>query len=439
MNMKAKKAAFFTLGCKVNQYDTEAMQALFSADGYDIVDFDHENADVYLINTCTVTNVSDRKSRQMIRRARRKNPKAKIVVIGCFAQTDPKQVAAIPGVNLIVGTNNRHKIVELVNSLKSEEQYSLVDNILQVREFEEFDVFTFEGRTRASLKIQDGCNQFCSYCKVPYARGPSRSRTQENVIAQVKNIVDQGYREVVLTGVHLGAYGKDLNPPSSLSRIVKAITLVDGVERIRVSSVDPNEIDDEIVELVANNSKVCRHLHIPLQSGSDEILTKMHRRYRTKDFFSIVKHIKTLDPEIAITTDIIVGFPGETQELFAESYKFLQELELAKIHVFKYSPRADTPAAKYPNQISSQEKVCRSHMMMELSNQMAAAFNHRFINQVVQVLIETENQGRVFGLTDNYLHVWATLGSLDHNELIGKIMNVRIIDADCTQVEGILL
>lgn len=437
--MKAKKAAFFTLGCKVNQYDTEAIQAQFRADGYDIVDFNHDKADVYLINTCTVTNVSDGKSRQMIRRARRKNPEAKIVVVGCFAQTDPKQVAAIPGVNLIVGTNNRHKIVELVNNLKLEEQYSLVDDIFQVREFEEFDVFTFQRRTRASLKIQDGCNQFCSYCKVPYARGPSRSRTPENVIAQVKKIANQGYREIVLTGVHLGAYGRDLSPHSSLTSIVEAITLVEGVERIRISSVDPNEIDDELIALVAYNPKVCRHLHIPLQSGSDEILAKMRRRYSTKDFFNIVKHIKSLDPEIAVTTDIIVGFPGETQELFEESYKLLRELELAKIHVFKYSPRTNTPAAKYPNQVNSQEKVYRSHIMMELSNQMAAAFNRKFIDQRVRVLLETENQDRVFGLTDNYLHVSSALGSFVGSELIGKIMNVKIIDADFSQAEGILI
>ena len=283
-----KTVAFHTLGCKVNQYDTEAIATQFIEAGYEIVDFD-QPADVFVINTCTVTNMSDRKSRQMIRRASRNNPQAKIVVVGCFAQTAPEEVQAIPGVNLVVGTNDRGQIVQLVEKLDLDEGYSLVGEIFQVDDFEEMSVTSFQGRTRAFLKIQDGCNQFCSYCKVPYARGKSRSRKSENIKEEVNNIVSQGYREIVLTGVHLGGYGSDLQPASSLAKITELISHIPGVQRVRISSVDPNEIDQHLLELLANNPHVCRHLHIPLQSGSDTILEKMRRKYRTTDYLQIVK------------------------------------------------------------------------------------------------------------------------------------------------------
>ncbi len=438
---QAKKAAFYTLGCKVNQYDTEAIQAQFKDFGYEIVDFQDETADVYVINTCTVTNVSDGKSRQIIRRAHRNNPEAKVVVVGCLAQTDPEQIKAIEGVNLIIGTDDRHKIPELVNKLCLEEQQSLVDDIFQVREFEEFDVVTFPGRTRASLKIQDGCSQFCSYCKVPHARGPSRSRIPENVIKQTKKIVSQGYSEIVLTGVHLGAYGQDLKPTTSLKEIIGAITLVPEVERVRISSVDPNEMDLEFLEFVVQNPKVCRHLHIPLQSGSDAILKRMRRRYKRQEFLDIYEQIKANDPGIAITTDLIVGFPGETEELFQETYNFLQDLELTKIHVFKFSPRKGTPAAGYPQQVTNEEKTKRSQVIMDLSNRMSQKFNRRLIGQTVQVLVETVKQGQLAGLTDNYIHVTASpeYEGIEAQDLVGKIVKVKITNADSVEAKGFLV
>lgn len=435
----SNKVAIHTLGCKVNQYDSEGIAAQFRAHGYEIVDFNQKGADIYIINTCTVTNISDQKSRQMIRKAHRSNPNAKIVVVGCLAQTDPEQIEAIPGVNLIVGNNDRSRIVELVEGLSLNQQTSVVTSIAQVRSFEELNAVSFEGRTRAYLKIQDGCNQYCSYCKVPYARGPSRSRTPQSVMEQVKAIVEQGYTEIVLTGVHLGAYGADLEPASSLSKIVRTITEVQGLKRVRISSVDPNEIDDELIELVAESPKVCRHLHIPLQSGSDQILEKMRRRYRTSDFRHIVNAVRKYVPEIAVTTDVIVGFPGETPELFAETHAFLTEMQLAKLHVFKYSPRAGTPAAGYPDQVSSQEKEKRSRALIALSDQMSERYQSRFVGKTVQVLVEREINGRLHGHTDNYIHVSFPVGDQDSTDLIGRIVDVRIEEVIEDHSAGILL
>lgn len=431
-----KKVAIHTLGCKVNQYDSEAVVALFRDHNYEIVDFDMQGADVYVINTCTVTNISDRKSRQMIRRAHRHNPSAKIVVFGCYAQTDPEQVTKIDGVNLVIGTDNRHRIVELVEQLEQEAMVSLVDEIANVNEFEEFAVTAFEGRTRASLKIQDGCNQFCSYCKVPYARGRSRSKEPANIVTQAASIAQQGYKEIVLTGVHLGGYGKDLQPLSSLSHIVADLSLVPELKRIRISSVDPNEIDDHLLEQLAENAKVCRHLHIPLQSGSDTILASMRRRYRTSDFRHIVEKVRSLVPEIAITTDVIVGFPGETNELFAETYQFLSEMQLMKLHVFPYSPRSGTPASKFSGQVSSEDKDLRSQRLIALSDQGIKDFHKHYVGQTVSVLVETQTD-TLFGLTDNYLHV--IINEPVEKDLVGEIVQVKILAVNDHGLEGILV
>ena len=433
----SKRVAVHTLGCKVNQYDSEAISAQFKACGYEVVDFDQAGADVYIINTCTVTNISDHKSRQMIRRAHRKNPQAKIVVVGCLAQTNPDEVKSIPGVNLIVGTDQRSRIVELVEQIGGDEQGILVGDILKVRKFEEINAVAFEGRTRAYLKIQDGCSQFCSYCKVPYARGPSRSRPAASVLEQVKEIVGQGYGEIVLTGVHLGGYGRDLNPPSSLSDIVEQVAEVPGLERVRISSVDPNEIDDKLIDLVADNPKVCRHLLIPLQSGSDQVLQRMRRRYQTADFRRIVESVRARVPEVAVTTDVIVGFPGETRELFDETYAFLREMVPCKIHVFPYSPRKETPAADFPDQVPKPEKDRRSKALIALSDEMGAAFRRQFVDKVVQVLFERVLDDKLVGHTDNYIQVAVPAGP-DAEGLIGSIVDVRIVSAADGQLAGIL-
>lgn len=414
------------------------MAAQFRDHGYDVVDFNQSGADVYLINTCTVTNMSDRKSRQMIRRAHKRNPEAKIVVVGCYAQTDSDTVLEIPGVNLVIGTDDRQNLVERIEAIDSDAVHSLVSQINSVEDFEELEVAFFEGKTRASLKIQDGCNQFCSYCKVPYARGRSRSRSINNVIKQVEKIVEQGYQEIVLTGVHLGGYGQELEPKSSLESVVSAIAAVDDVKRIRISSVDPNEIDPGLIALVKDNPRVCRHLHIPLQSGSDPILAKMRRRYRTQDFIDVVETVRKSVPDIAITTDVIVGFPGETPELFEETYQFLQRLGLAKIHVFKYSPRTGTPAAKFPDQVSGEEKEIRSQKLIALSDKMASEFHQRFLGQEVEIIVESVTESGLFGLSDNYLHVNVPEITDPSEELIGKLARVKIEKCDSQGLAGIL-
>lgn len=434
-----KQVALHTLGCKVNQYDTESIAAQFREHGYDIVDFNQSGADVYIINTCTVTNMSDRKSRQMIRRAHRRTPNAKIVVVGCYAQTDSEEVIEIPGVNLVIGTDDRKEIVGLIESLGAGQKQSTVNQIALIKEFEELEVASFEGKTRAFLKIQDGCNQFCSYCKVPYARGRSRSRKISNVLNQVSHIVDQGYREIVLTGVHLGAYGQELNPKSSLKEIVESISSVNGITRVRISSVDPNEIEPDLIRLIKDNPNVCRHLHIPLQSGSDSILEKMRRCYRTQDFTKVVNAVRESVPGIAITTDVIVGFPGETPELFQETYEFLKTLGLAKIHVFKYSPRSGTVAAKFPEQVPHKDKEARSQQLINLSNQMAAEFHQSFINQEVEILVETNTETGLYGLTDNYLHVTIPEIPTKTHDFEGQLVRVKLKTCDFQGLAGILI
>ena len=429
---------FHTLGCKVNQYDTDAMIMQFKRQGYQIVDFDDPTADVYVINTCTVTNISDRKSRQMVRRAHRKNPEAKIVVVGCFAQTSPDEAIKLPGVSFVLGTKDRSRIVELLAEKKPDLPYSLVENITHNVEFEEDSVALFEGRSRASLKIQDGCNQFCSYCRVPYARGRSRSRSVTNVLDQVKSIVDQGYQEIVLTGVHLGAFGKDLEPEYSVAKMAEAITSVSGVVRIRISSIDPNEIDQEFLEFVAYNPKVCKHLHVPLQSGTDRILAKMKRKYTTHEYKDIVTKARSLIADIGFSTDVIVGFPGEDDALFADTYQFIKQVGFSKLHVFRYSPRSGTLAATYPDPVDHRTKEFRSQQLMALSDRMALEFHQGFLHRSVEVLVESVDQRQAVGLTSQYVRVTATLPQDLVNGMEGKLINVRIQTVDARGMAGIL-
>lgn len=325
---EAKRLAVTTLGCKVNQYDTDSVVTQFLDAGYRVVDF-QDVADVYLINTCTVTNLGDRKSRQMIRRAHKRNPNAKVVVMGCLAQTAPEDVAALEGVTLVVGTDGRSRILEQVEALGQGEQRSLVDDIFQVSEFEDLPSLDFSGRTRATLKIQDGCDQFCTYCRVPFARGPSRSRAPESVLEQAEQIISLGYKEIVLTGIHLGLYGADLVPPLTLAAIAGKIADIQGLLRLRISSVDPHEVTEELIELAAGHPAVCRHLHIPLQSGSDAVLKRMKRSYTSRQFLDVVDTLRAKVPGIAITTDIMVGFPGETEADFLETL----EVEIGRAHV----------------------------------------------------------------------------------------------------------
>lgn len=436
MLSRTKTLAVTTLGCKVNQYDTDSVVTQFLEQGYQQVEF-HEVADVYLINTCTVTNLGDRKSRQMIRRAHRKNPAAKVVVMGCLAQTTPEDIKALEGVTLVVGTDGRGRIFEEIERLDAGKQESLVNNIFEVTEFEDLPSLDFSGRTRASLKIQDGCDQFCSYCRVPFARGGSRSRARASVLEQARAIIAAGYTEIVLTGIHLGLYGKDLEPSISLAEISEEIANLPGLLRLRIGSVDPHEITDELISLIAEHPVLCRQIHLPLQSGSDQVLTKMRRNYSRTEFIDVVERIKAQVPEVAITTDIMVGFPGETEEDFQQTVALAKEVGFSKIHIFQYSKRAGTAAAKFPNQIPSSMKETRSKGLIELSNTLAENYHRSFINQQVDVLVEKQVENILSGHTDNYVQVSFPLDSSSlESDFIGKIVSVQITKADFAGVEG---
>ena len=409
--MPKKTAAFHTLGCKLNQYDTQSLMELFRERGYTIVDFP-QRADVYVINTCTVTGTGEKKSRQAINRAIRGNEESIVVVTGCYAQTAPGEVAGIEGVDLVIGTQDRAQIVDLVEEIAAVHgPRILVDDIFKAREFEELPVKEFSGRTRAAMKIQEGCNQFCSYCKIPYARGPSRSRSMKAIIDEAQRLADQGFREIVLTGIHLGFYGRDLEPPSNLAEVIRAIHGIEGLARIRLGSVDAPEIDDELIGVLRDYPKACPHLHIPLQAGHDVVLKRMRRPYTLEEYRRVVEKVRENIPDAAITTDIIVGFPGETDAQFKNALQFVEEMAFSRLHVFRYSPRRGTPAAGFPDQIPTKVKNERSQQMIELGKKLSRGFHQRFIGREIEVLWEEsgiDGQGDLWqGHTPNYVMVKA--------------------------------
>ena len=368
-----KKVAFYTLGCKVNQYETEAMLEMFEKDGYEQVGSE-DYADVYVINTCTVTHMSDRKSRQYIRRMKKKNPDAIIAVVGCYSQVSPEEILEIDEVNLVMGTNERRDIVKEIKKLEvveGEKKASTVDDIMKVRAFEEIEISQSNGRTRAFMKIQDGCDRFCTYCIIPYARGGKvRSRDMESIVNEAKTLAENGYEEVVLTGIHVASYGKDLkDEDTKLLDVIKQINNIEGIKRIRTSSVEPILFTDEFVSEVSKMEKVMPHYHLSLQSGCDETLKRMNRRYTTAQYKEIVDKLRKEIPNVAITTDVIVGFPGETEEEFEKTYNFLKDIELSQMHIFKYSPRKGTKAADMENQVSPQIKHERSEKLLQLNKE----------------------------------------------------------------------
>ena len=432
-----KKVAFYTLGCKVNQYETEAMLEMFKKDGYTQVESE-EFADVYVINTCTVTHMSDRKSRQYIRRMKKKNPDAIIAVVGCYSQVSPEEILEIEEVNLVMGTNERRQIVEEIKKLDASKKASTVDDIMKVRAFEEIEINQTNGRTRAFMKIQDGCDRFCTYCIIPYARGGRvRSRELESVINEANKLANNGYKEIVLTGIHVASYGKDVkDEDTNLLTVIKAIDKIEGVERIRLSSVEPLLMTDEFIDTVAKMPKVCPHFHLSLQSGCDETLKRMNRRYTTKEYKDIVDKLRQKMPNVAITTDVIVGFPGETNNEFSQTYEFLRDIELSQMHVFKYSPRKGTPAADMENQIDPQMKQMRSDKLIALNKQNFTNFAKKFEGQEFNVLFEQNiGENKYEGLTPNYIRVIVE----SEEDIQGKILKTKINDVKDEYVEGILV
>ncbi|RUT36441.1 tRNA (N(6)-L-threonylcarbamoyladenosine(37)-C(2))-methylthiotransferase MtaB [Paenibacillus zeisoli] len=431
--------AFYTLGCKVNFYDTEAIWQLFKNEGYEQVDFE-QTADVYLINTCTVTNTGDKKSRQIIRRAVRRNPDAIIAVTGCYAQTSPAEILDIPGVDLVIGTQDRDKIMPFIQQIQAERQpINAVRNIMKTREFEELDVPDFADRTRAFLKIQEGCNNFCTFCIIPWSRGLSRSRDPQSVIKQAHSLVAAGFKEIVLTGIHTGGYGDDLEN-YRLSDLLWDLDKVEGLERIRISSIEASQIDEKMLDVLKNSSKMSRHFHIPLQAGSDEVLKRMRRKYTIAEFEEKIRLIRDFMPDVAITTDIIVGFPGETDELFQEGFEAIKRIGFSEMHVFPYSKRTGTPAARMEDQVDEEIKHARVHDLIDMSEQMQLAYAEKFVGQVLDVIPERDDKGlcgpgKLMGYSDNYLQILFD----GPEELRGEVCRVKVTKAGVNTCEGQLV
>lgn len=401
------KVAFHTLGCKVNQHDSAIMAALFQDAGYDIVDF-NETADVYVINTCTVTHLSDRKSRQMIRRAAGENPEATVVVCGCYAQTAKNELEALNEVDLIIGTNERHRVVEAVEDFRANHvktAYMPDDEELFV--YEDLPHERVSGMTRAYVKVQEGCDQFCAYCIIPYARGPLRSRSEEDTIAEINMLVEKGYKEVILTGIHLGAYGRGVKDQTcDLTGLCRRILDETKIERLRLGSLEGIEVTDELIEMIADNPRMAQHLHLPLQSGCDRTLEAMRRPYDSEEFRNMMRSIRQRVPDIAITTDLMVGFPDETEEDFKESLVFCNDIAFANMHIFKYSMRGGTPAAAMTGQIDPQIKERRAKQMADVAQKNKHEYEQRFVGKTLRVLVEEQNKDGLWtGHSSNYLFV----------------------------------
>ncbi len=419
-----KKAAIHTLGCRVNHYESEAIGELMEKAGYTIVPFS-EKADCYIINTCTVTGISDRKSRQMIRRAKTENPESILVVTGCYAQTKPEEVLKIEGVNLVVGTSDRRQIPELVEKAKTE-QLCTVKNIMEIREFEELNVDNYFERTRAFLKIQDGCNQYCSYCIIPYARGRVRSRRKENIISEVRKLVSNGYKEFVLSGIHVASYGLDLGNTDLLD-IVKAVHEIDGVQRIRIGSIEPSIITDEFVKGLATLPKFCPHFHISLQSGCDKTLRLMNRKYTADEYMRSLDAVRSNLENAAVSTDVMVGFSGETEQDFMESCEFVKRAEFSKLHVFPYSIRRGTRAERFDGVVTNAEKNRRCAEMIKIGEESSRKFMASQVGKTASVLFEQRAENGMYeGFTENYVKVMMPFDK----DLSGEIIKVKIKSAE---------
>lgn len=405
-NKNNKIVSFITLGCKVNQYETNAMAQKFKEKGYKVIEGEAK-ADIYVINTCTVTNMSDRKSRQMLRRMKDINKNAIIVACGCYVQVSKEEVEQMEEIDFVLGNNEKKNIVEYVEKyIEENKKEENMEDVMQQREFVDFGDVTYTEKTRAVIKVQDGCDRFCSYCIIPYARGRVRSRKPQSVISEIEKIAKQGIQEVVVTGIHVASYGKDFNNDYKLIDLLEEINKIEGIKRIRLGSIEPLLITEEFVERLKKLEKICHHFHLSLQSGCDETLKRMNRRYTIEEFKEIVNRLRKNYEDVILTTDIIVGFPGETEEEFNKTYEFLKDIKFYKMHVFKYSPRKGTKAAKMPKQIDGKQKEMRSKKLIELSDFNEKTYNEAYINKEVEVLFEEEKEGMYKGHTENYILVY---------------------------------
>lgn len=432
-----KTVSFYTLGCKVNQYETNAMEQQFIKNNYEIVE-NTQKADIYVINTCTVTNMAERKSRQMLRRVKEINPSAVLVVCGCYAQVAKNELEQIPEIDIILGINEKNEIVQIVENYiekmaeqDKRSQEAEIDDVSKQKEFLDFGDVTYTEKNRAVVKVQDGCNMFCSYCIIPYARGRIRSRKIESVVSEIEKIAKEGIKEVVITGIHVASYGKDFDNENTSKKIrlidlLEAINKIDGIDRIRLSSLEPTIVDEEFATRLSKLDKICDHFHLSLQSGCDETLKRMNRKYTTQIYRDAVATLRKYYLEASFTTDVIVGFPGETDEEFAKTYEFLKEIDFYRLHVFKYSPRRGTVAEKMPNQIDGNKKEERSDKLIELSNSTENKHNQSYIGKTVKVLFEEFEDGFFKGHTTNYMMVKVAGSEEQLGEFVNEILDVKI-------------
>ena len=414
-----RTVGILTLGCKVNTYESEYIIHLLKEAGYQIKDFD-DFCDVYIINTCTVTNTSDIKSRKMIRKAVRKNPDACVVAMGCFIEANKD--FQLPGLDIILGNRDKSKIIELLDEwfLKQEEIRRLYSTL--PREFEDMYINEFPGRTRAFVKIQDGCENFCSYCIIPFVRGKCRSKNPDEVIDEITDLVNHGYQEVVLTGIHTGNYGVDLD--TNFASLLKRVVAIPGLLRLRISSIEITELTKDVLDVIRDSSIIVDHMHIPLQAGSNHVLSLMNRKYDLDYYFNKIKEIREVRPNMAITTDVIVGFPGESEEDFLETIDTCKKIGFTKIHVFPYSERKGTKAMELPDHIEPSVKKERARRLLLVSKELECSYYASFVGSEVTVLVEEEKDGKSYGHTDNYLHVEIP-SVLPHNTFVKvKIQSV---------------
>lgn len=432
-----KTVSFYTLGCKVNQYETNAMEQQFIKNNYEIVE-NTQKADIYVINTCTVTNMAERKSRQMLRRVKEINPSAVLVVCGCYAQVAKNELEKIPEIDIILGINEKNEIVQIVEKYMEEmaeqdkrSQEAEIEDVSKQKEFLDFGDVTYTEKNRAVVKVQDGCNMFCSYCIIPYARGRIRSRRIESVVSEIEKIAKEGIKEVVITGIHVASYGKDFDNENTSKKIrlidlLEAINKIDGIDRIRLSSLEPTIVDEEFATRLSKLDKICDHFHLSLQSGCDETLKRMNRKYTTQIYRDAVATLRKYYPEASFTTDVIVGFPGETDEEFAKTYEFLKEIDFYRLHVFKYSPRRGTVAEKMQNQIDGNKKEERSNKLIEISNNAENKHNRNYIGKTVKVLFEEFEDGFFKGHTTNYMMVKVAGKEEQSDKFVNQILDVKI-------------
>lgn len=409
-----KNVALHNLGCKVNAYEMDFIQQNLLKKGYNVVPFD-EYADIYIVNTCTVTNIADRKSRQMLHRCKQLNPKAVVVALGCYVQTDSKGVIGDPDIDIAIGNNNKAKAVEIIEEYLAGETGEKVDCIIDINDvknpcpYESMSIEKTIEHSRAYIKIQDGCNQFCTYCIIPYARGRVRSRRQEEILEEVRTLSSNGYKEVVLTGIHIGSYGMDFKDGSDLMSLLEEIDKVPGIERVRISSLEPGTMTKEFIERLKNLKKICPHFHLSLQSGCDSVLKRMNRKYKTADFTASVENLRKAFDRPAITTDVIAGFPGETEAEFEETADFIRKIGFYEIHLFPYSRRHGTVADRMEGQLTRKEKTDRVKKLSEIEREMTRAYEESFIGEKVSVLFEEpreiKGQSYMIGHTDRYLTV----------------------------------